>query len=299
MPYKTCSQEIAKNKMERQRLNPFSLPCYAYNEDLHCRPTHKILPHWHHEFEILIVDCGEMKVYVSGKEFTLTQGQGYFLISNKLHSLSCNVSAPCRYRSVVFAPSIISGAEDSVFHKKYIQPLLNCNPDVFILHPLNKWQQPVFDALECIFSAYEEKSIGYEFTLRTQLSQIILLLIQNTSVKPSILPANSHQEERLKQMVAWLDVNYSKKIDLQSIASTVHISCRECERIFNQLLHISPMAYLLHRRITAASHLLASSSLSIMEVGLNCGFSSHSYFSKTFRSYTGTSPRDYRKNLDL
>jgi len=297
MRAKKCSLEIANNKMERQPLDRLLLPCYAYSENLHHSLADQIPPHWHLEFEIFIIDCGEVLVSLACEEFRLTQGQGYFITSNKLHSVQCMVQSPCLYRSVVFDSSIISGTESSIFHYKYIRPLLENAPSAFMLDSLESWQQPIFTAFDEAVSACADRPFGYEFTLRHLLSQIVLLLTEHNCLAPCVLSPYSQQEDRLKEMIAWLDVNYTHTVKLQSLAQAVNISCRECERIFKQLLHISPMTYLLRRRITAASQILAYCDLPITEVGLNCGFSNHSYFSKTFHALTGYSPRDYRRHI--
>jgi AraC-like DNA-binding protein len=250
--------------------------------------------HWHHEFEILMVDSGEILVSLAGEEFHLGSGEGYFLNADKLHRISCLTGDACRYRSLVFDPSVISGAAGSTFDIKYIQPLLQNGPPALMLRRPDSWLLPVFSAFEEAFSAFEKEPFGYEFCIRHALSQVVLSIAGHCKVDRSAARGISPGEERLKQMINRIDEIYGQPLTLRSLADTVSISPRECERIFKQLLHISPMAYLMQRRVKAASELLACSALPIIEVGSRCGFSNHSYFSKQFRAATGYTPRDYR-----
>lgn len=289
-----CSLKIANNGMERQQLNTSLLPCNAYRGDVHDYIASQISPHWHNELEIMIVDSGTVLVPLADDQFQLNSGEGYFVNAGKLHSVISMVEAPCQYRSLVFDPSIISGSIGSAFDTLYVRPFLEFGSTAVMLERSELWQQPIFDAFEEAFSVCETEPYGYEFTVRNALSQIVLSLAGHNNINPSLARASSQRENRLKQMVTWIDKNYCQQISLRSLAEAVNTSSRECERIFKQLLRISPMTYLMQRRITAASELLACSDLLITEVGLRCGFSSHSYFSKSFYSITGYKPRDYR-----
>jgi AraC-like DNA-binding protein len=292
-----CSLEIANNGMERQPLGASLFSCCAYTGDLHDYIGSRVPPHWHHEFELLMVDCGEMLVSLAGNEFHLKSGEGYFLTSDKLHSVSCMTDSPCRYRSLVFEPSIVSGATGSSLDTKYVRPLIENGPCAFMLQRSESWQDPIFSAFEESFSACAEEPFGYEFSVRHALSQMVLSLAAHNNIRRSLFHVASQGEERLKQMMQWIDAAYGQPVTLRSLADAVSISSRECERVFKQLLHISPMKYLLQRRITAASELLTCSDLPIIEVGLQCGFSSHSYFTKQFHNMTGYTPRDYRTRV--
>lgn len=292
-----CSLEVASNGMERQPAHTFPLPCYAYCGDIHDYIASKVPPHWHHEFEIMMMDSGTVLISLADGEFQLQSGEGYFLSSDKLHSISCLGKEPCNYRSLVFDYSIVSGTVDSAFDIRYIRPLLEHGPFVLKLQRTEDWHQPIFSAFDSVFSACAEELFGYEFNVRHALSNIVLTLTAHNNGEYSFPHPPSQKEERLKQIIAWVDEQYMQPITLNSLADAAHISPRECERIFKQLLHVSPMTYLLQRRITAASELLASTDMPITEVGLRCGFSDNSYFAKQFRSLTGYTPRDYRTYL--
>lgn len=288
-----CSLKIARNGLEQQQSSSLFFPCCAYHGDLHDYLTSQVPPHWHHEFEIMMVDSGTALVSLAGEELQLQSGNGYFISADKLHSISCMVKTPCMYRSLVFDPVII-GTPGSVFDTRYIRPFLEHGPSSLRLQTEEGWQQPIFSAFDKIFSIFKEEPLGYEFTVRDSLSQIILLLAQHYRVDSPPPNPNSKKEQKLKKIISWIDSHYTQQITVRLLADAVHISSRECERVFKQLLHSSPMSYLRLRRITAASELLASSDLPIAEIGLRCGFLSHSYFSQQFHLLTGNTPQGYR-----
>ena len=55
------------------------------------------------------------------------------------------------------------------------------------------------------------------------------------------------------------------------------------------------MNYIIHERIEAAKLMLLKTDHSISEIAKDCGFQNISYFSKQFRTFTGMTPREYRK----
>ncbi len=56
----------------------------------------------------------------------------------------------------------------------------------------------------------------------------------------------------------------------------------------------TPTAFVADLRLRHAEMLLATTSASLTEISYRCGFSSPSYFSKSFRTSRGDSPRDFR-----
>ena len=63
---------------------------------------------------------------------------------------------------------------------------------------------------------------------------------------------------------------------------------------FLKVTKMSPVKFLNHVRIKNAGDMLLSTELSINEVAQKCGFLDMAYFSKTFKSNLGMSPRKYK-----
>jgi AraC family transcriptional regulator len=57
---------------------------------------------------------------------------------------------------------------------------------------------------------------------------------------------------------------------------------------------ISPYQYLLQQRVERAKQLLKQTNQPIVEIALDCGFSSHSHLSKQFRQLAGMTPKAFR-----
>ena len=64
-----------------------------------------------------------------------------------------------------------------------------------------------------------------------------------------------------------------------------------------EIIHRTPMDYVIFYRIEQACVLLSTTPLSVTEISMMCGFNDSGYFTKQFRKLTGTTPLKYRKQF--
>lgn len=81
------------------------------------------------------------------------------------------------------------------------------------------------------------------------------------------------------------------------LAAVTHINKYYLAHAFQKEYNISPINYLLRRRITESKALLASTDHSLTQISELVGFSSPSYFSQSFRRLEGMSPIEYRRTV--
>ena len=65
--------------------------------------------------------------------------------------------------------------------------------------------------------------------------------------------------------------------------------------LFTENVGMSPKQFLQNIRIEQAEKLFRSSSLSVSDVSMMCGFADPYYFSRFFKKKTGVSPSDYKE----
>ncbi len=269
-----------------------SLLHFTVNDgDIHQYAASYIPSHWHKELELFMLLEGHIEIGIGDAIYRLQAGDGCFINTEVIHSFLALTSSPCRFRSFVFHPDFISGTPGSIFDTHYIRPLLESHIPFFLLQEAT--DSIYFEHFASAFSACEKEYYGYEFQVRERLSQIALYIKAKSqaTVCPTI---PSIQEARLKEMLIWLQANLGKHLSVSDIAAAAHICPRECQRIFQQYLHYSPMEYLNQQRLLAAAAYLADTADPITDIALACGFSSPSYFSKQFKEMLGCTPSAYR-----
>lgn len=290
MGLQTCGLNRSHTQKELQPHGTIEFPCAAYASRHTDAPGDTIPWHWHEELEVIFVAAGTLKLQIPGGEYLLQEGSLVVLNSNVLHSLSGHPAGALR--SMVFSPFLITGGADTVFYKNYVRALLAC-PDFSV------WQAepgPDVKRFSAAFSAMETDAFAYEFTVRENLSQLLLhcyaqLLPRLSAQKP----AKSADTVRIEQMLQYMQASYAEPIALADIAQAAGLSERECLRCFRRTIGDSPVQYLLKYRLMQGAALLrASPAASIAEVSAACGFDSPSYFSKQFRRFYQRPPREYR-----
>lgn len=270
-------------------------PCNAYIGDIHNYIGGEISLHWHSELEIFVLDEGMVQILFADHSYVLRPGEGYFVNSDVLHGIICNTDQPCRYRSVVFDQSIVSGCSGSVFDEKYVSPFVKGGASSWALQLIDAGSAAVISLFNAAFYACELEPKGYEFTVRDAMSRIIMLL--NGHREKQAVRAQTMQEQRLKQMLNWIDEHYMDKVTVTHIAGAAGICVRECQRTFAAVIQDTPIRYLMRRRIAIAADMLKSSNAANSEICAQCGFESQSYFTKQFRLIMGVTPKQYQRNV--
>jgi AraC-like DNA-binding protein len=84
-------------------------------------------------------------------------------------------------------------------------------------------------------------------------------------------------------------------LDLRTLAAESGYSRSHFLRTFRAAMGCSPHQCLTQLRVEQAKTLLRGNSISLIEIALDCGFSSHAHFSNTFRQIAGVTPSEYRR----
>lgn len=269
----------------------FPVACY-----LDLLPHDEIPWHWHNELELGMIVNGSVVVETSSTARLLHAGDGFFINSNILHAGSLSEADFCEIHSVVFHPRAVSGSTDNIIWQKYLKPLMenqSC-PAVYLL-PDTAWQKQILDCLDALWRLAEQETFGYEIRIRNELSTIMTLLTEHQPiVKKRSFGKTQRDNDRIKEMLSFIQSDYGKEITIEEIASVCAISTSECIRCFRATINTTPIAYLKSYRLQQAALKLQLSTDKISVIAENCGFQEMSYFAKSFKEVYGCTPSEYR-----
>lgn len=266
-------------------------PCAAYESAHTDQPADLIAWHWHEELEIIYIKKGILNVRIPSQEYVLPAGQLVILNSRVLHSV---IGEPCgELQSFVFSSLLLTGSSTSAFSLKYLNPIMSCSG----FQLLQSTDPAVTDAFRFAFDAMQSESFAYEFTVREQLSKIMLscfaplkneLYLQSTAQNTDAI--------RIEKMLDYIQQHYTEPLTLNMIAASVGLSERECLRCFKRTIKESPIQYLMKYRLMQSAVLLRSKpSASIAAVASDCGFDHPSYYAQQFKRFYQCTPREYRE----
>ena len=104
---------------------------------------------------------------------------------------------------------------------------------------------------------------------------------------------------KAKELVAiakqFMDENFDQGITVSEAAAYVFLSQGYFTRAFRDETGISPMNYLMKKRIAKACALLQNNEIKVSAISLQSGFSSPQRFNVAFRKQMGMTPMEYRK----
>ncbi|UII76378.1 helix-turn-helix transcriptional regulator [Flagellimonas sp. HMM57] len=99
--------------------------------------------------------------------------------------------------------------------------------------------------------------------------------------------------DQLKQLI-YDDV---ENLTLTSLSNTLGIHPVHLSRSLPKYLNTTLGDYIRRNKIKKAIPLLGNRSLSLTEIAHECGFSDHSHFTRTFKSYFSETPKRYRQRF--
>ncbi len=135
------------------------------------------------------------------------------------------------------------------------------------------------------------------------------LMIQTLTVELMIILSRAMRNEweenirvktgKAKELVAiarqYMDDNFDQGITVAQAAQYVFLSQGYFTRAFRDETGMSPMNYLMKKRIERACLLLENNEIKVSAISLQSGFSSPQRFNVAFRKLMGMTPMEYRK----
>ena len=138
---------------------------------------------------------------------------------------------------------------------------------------------------------------AYSNHLIYSLTQRLLML--GTRRKPPTFTRWSLPKPRLARVIESMHSDLCASHDLEGLARESGYSRNHFIRMFRAATGFSPHQYLLDLRVKKAQVLLKESSMKLIDISAECGFSSQAQMSKVFHAVLGVSPRYYRQNTKV
>ncbi|MCD4709280.1 MAG: AraC family transcriptional regulator [Bacteroidales bacterium] len=100
---------------------------------------------------------------------------------------------------------------------------------------------------------------------------------------------------RVKGIHEFLMKNYREEMNLEEIASIIHMAPASACRFFKSSTGLTIFEYLNKIKIDYACKLLLNTDQNIVNISYDCGFNNLSHFNKQFQKFIGKTPTQFRK----
>lgn len=247
--------------------------------------------HNDHCYKLYLPTKGKATLVMDGERYVIEPGYLYFLSGWHIDSQEC---------------------EDfmDVYWMHFIPDSLQLHYLLSLSAPIHKWDAldipwslDTFKQLDLIFQPYHEEyklkrrlkpEVPNDLTCRIQ--SILLFLISNILKGIDQQQAEEKIEAtlRLQKATNFMDRHFLENPDLNSISKQVNMAPNYFHKKFRDAFGITPFNYMLNLRMQMAKELLSFSSDTIREIAFKTGYDNEFYFSRTFKKYTGLSPKAFR-----
>lgn len=148
-------------------------------------------------------------------------------------------------------------------------------------------------AARCIANEVNSKCATSSLISKSYATAIILEMFRYSSAEAQTIKGGL-SPTCLSKVLRKIESDITKPIFIDELAEEAGLSASHFIRAFKQSTGCAPYNYVSKYRLEHAKSLLNLTSMSITEISLECGYSSSSHFSNTFRQKMGTTPTKYR-----
>ena len=238
-------------------------------------------PHTHSCSELFYVIGGKGQFFIEGETFPVSTNDLVIVNPNIEHTEISYNSNPLEY--IVLG---VEGLELSVSDKQ---------ENRYCLVNFKGFKDSVHLCLKGILREIEEKAPGYEIVCQDLIEVLFIYLSRQSNYSATMAPIRKTSSRLCAAVRRYIDEHYKENISLDALAELSHVSKYYMVHAFSKEYGISPINYMVMKRIEEAKHLLKNDDYTLSLISRMLGFSSPSYFSQAFKKITGMSPNAYRK----
>lgn len=272
-------------------------PAFPYNTYLCTIPLDfiQVPTHWHDEFELIIVKRGKGMVYVDLKPYPVCAGNIVLIRPGQLHSICQKDDYTMEYENIIFQINMLTPNHIDLCAQDYIIPLSQNEYNIpTIIDTSLKYYQGLTDCINSIDDLCHLKPTAYQFGIKGYLFHFFYILFSNNR-KESVSRKSRKSFAALKQILKYIEQNYSQPITIKTISTVSNYSESYFMKFFKTHMNVTFTEYLNNYRLTMAALLLGSSSSPILEIASLSGFDNLSYFNRLFKKKYKITPKEYRK----
>ena len=250
--------------------------------------------HWHEQIQFFyftygnaVVRCNSVKNEVGAHDLVIINSKELHYIENIGESLTY-------YMIKIDLSFIYSNRVDSI-QAQFLTPL---SQNLILFENVVREDNDILLCVNRMIDEYFKKQIGFELAIKAQVYDLIVLLLRGYVRK--IYTANELDSQlanfqRFKNVISYIDSNFTEKIDLDRLADITKMSQGHFCRLFKQITGMSAINYINNLRINKAVELIRISDQNMTEIAMSCGFSDSNYFSRVFKKHEKMSPLQMRK----
>lgn len=235
------------------------------------------IPHAHNYAELFYIVGGDGQFRIEDKLYPVRANQMVIVNPNVLHTEVSYEAHPLEYIVLGIEGLELTTSKDQLTRFRILD---------------YRGGGDILTCLRHILQETQSAQPGYETICQAYMEILTIRLMRSASFTVTATPAASRQCAAIRH---YIDTHYKEPLNLDLLAEVAHVNKYYLAHEFKEEYGLSPINYMLSRRIEESRYLLEETDISMSEIARILGFSSGSYFSQSFRRAEGISPIAYRK----
>ncbi len=282
----------------RNELNPQAIHngIHYFTDSLNRK--NPVSPHLHQLVELLHVTSGSALIVSDDTQSNVAEGDMVLFRANAVHSIY-PIGDTCDF-SVVFVaiPHVISYAytEDGMRYAMLLSRF----------HARNKyvWKKDECDTLgisDCfndLKNISSDSFLGKDILMKAKVATIVSTLLKDLSQQSNAVEVFSDSSETLSKKIddaiIYINEHYSEDLSVASMSERLFMSYSYFSRNFKRVTGRCFKDFLNVTRINNAEMKLRSTSKSVTQIAMECGYNNIAYFSAMYKKLKGISPTEAR-----
>ncbi|MGL5541690.1 MAG: AraC family transcriptional regulator, partial [Erysipelotrichaceae bacterium] len=236
--------------------------------------------HTHPFTELFFVLDGHGLFYLDDDVFPIKKGDAILVHPHSLHT-----EEGLRGKNLDY---IVLGLDNIAFlHPKH-------QPKTSFRFSTQAYQEEIIHHLHAMVDELENQNIYHQRIVTSALDSLLSYVLRLTECNIN----QFHHDDSKKEcffVKKYIDEHYTADITLDSLSELTYMNKFYLSHSFKEAYGISPIHYLINKRISEACALLETTNHSIAHISQIVGFSSQSYFAQAIKTKLGMSPLQYRK----
>lgn len=250
-------------------------------------PHHR---HYHLSCEMVFVEEGKAEFIINGKRYIAQKGSLLFINSYEQHETHILRAPYRRYFAIVTPTELEYALSPSVL------------PGIFKNRPagfrhcvvLSGYTEEVSRLFGCLLREYHHNSPFSNRMTRILLEQILIYVYR--ACPENFAAGGGSLQDRLRQIQQYIEIHFREEIKISHLADQYFLNHCYLTHKFKEQVGYSPKQYILLNRLSYAKELLETTDEQISQIAFQCGFGDVNNFSRAFRQWFSTTPREYRES---
>ena len=249
--------------------------------------------HLHREMELCLVLDGSAQIRMPGRSFCVEKHSIFFFNPNEPHEITTLQRSGVK---IVYIQLASTFCQDYLDTFRNLEVLEN---DLTALLSPEQNDEIARRILQIVddYSASDKLSLFYCMGNIFHLFARMLEYVPYHELNRAESYAHSKKAARLRRITEYIDTHYSSRITLAELAKSEGVTLSYLSHFIRDNLNMNFRDYVNNVRFEKARKYLADSSLPLVDVCLESGFSDVKYLKRMFKKRFGCTIKEYQESL--